>query len=191
MGLVNAGAQNWSIAEGAEEGVVRRPRTTMALAAITRTATSAHRHRDFCKPGFGDAGVGELGRLPLENRPVGTRWDVDPNEAVRPVLVVLRQPLPHLGCPHSNHGVIARLVIMAAAEYFGPDDPFAKKIVFAGERVLDYILQKALALARGPKWCALKDFAQRFPDPDGIGARYDLGARLRNHRWTCSPPKVY
>jgi hypothetical protein len=73
---------------------------------------------------------------------------------------------------------------MAAAEYFGPDDPFAKKIVFPGERVLDYILQKALALARGPKRRALKDVAQHFPDSDGIGVRYDLGARLRTHRWT-------
>src|ERR1017187_9942712 len=43
--------QNWSIAEGAKEGTVRRPRTTMALAAVTNTARNTHRHRDFPKAG--------------------------------------------------------------------------------------------------------------------------------------------
>ena len=58
-------------------------------------------------------------------------------------LVVLRQPLPHLGRAHANHGIVAGLVIRAAAEHFGPDDPFAKQIVFSGERVLDHIPQKS------------------------------------------------
>jgi len=84
-------------------------------------------------------------------------------------MVVLRQPFPDLGRPHSHDWVLARFVTRGTAEYFGPDDPFAKKIVFPGERVLDYILQKALALARIPKRRAQKDLAQRFPDPDGVG----------------------
>jgi hypothetical protein len=73
---------------------------------------------------------------------------------------------------------------MLAAEHFGPDHPFAKKIVFAGERVLDYILQKALALARIPKRRALQDVAQGFPNPDCVGVRYNFGVRVRIHRWT-------
>src|ERR1017187_295864 len=131
----------------------------------------------------------QLAGLPLEDGSVGAQRDVDLDRAVSTVLIVLRQPLPHLGRPHPNHGVVGGLVIRAAAEYFGPDDPFAKKIVFPGERVLDYILQKALALARSPKRRAQKDLAQGFPDPDGVVLRYHFGARVRTHRWTCSPPK--
>ncbi len=162
--------------------------TPAALTATATAATSTHGHRSPREPGFGGPGDRKLAGLPLEDRPVGSRRDVDPNGAIGPVLVVLRQPFSHLGRAHPNHGIPAGLVFGTSAEYVGPDNPFAKEVVFTGERVFDYVRQKALALTRGPERRALKYVAQGFPDPNCIGVRNDFGVRLWDHRQTALPP---
>ena len=55
-------------------------------------------------------------------------------------------------------------------------------IVFPGERVLDYIRQKSLALAGAAKRRTLQDVAQSLSYSDGVGVRYERVTHGGNSR---------
>jgi hypothetical protein len=110
-------------------------------------------------------------RLQLEDRPVRTGWDVNPDERVGAILIILRKPFSYFGRAHANDWIITGFIIRAPAEYLGTDDALSEHIACSGKRAFNDVGEKDLALPATPERRALKDVGQDLPDLSGLVQR--------------------
>ena len=88
-------------------------------------------------------------------------------------LIVLGQSLSDVGSAEPHDRIVGSIVVRLTPEHFNSDDTFAKRVIGAGEAMLDDVAKQILALAaRSKRGAAQNVFQQPF----------DLGTRRNRSR---------
>jgi hypothetical protein len=84
-----------------------------------------------------------------------------PLDRVAVRLIVLGQSLSDVGSAEPHDRIVASIVVWLTPEHFNSDDTFAKRVIGAGEAMLNNVAKQILALATRSKRGAAENVLQQ------------------------------